>query len=68
MDVKLKKGVVITLSYQGNILCKFDDTFSFTDTLHGSHNYDQNGIKQYYPKNNERFKLIGISEEYMDIK
>lgn len=65
MENKLRKGVIITVSYQEKILYKFDDTFVFTDIFHGNQMYDGKGKKQYFPKNSERYH-ISISKEYFE--
>ena len=66
MEVKLKKGTVITATHEGGSFWKIDDTIIFTDTpLSGIQTYN-NGKKLYFPKDHD-LSGCGFTEDMFEI-
>lgn len=69
MEVKLKKGTIVTCKHPSGTFWEFDDTIIFTDKSgdNEQYSYGTDGQKCYFPKDSS-LGSFGLPEDMFDIK
>jgi len=70
MEVRFKKGTVITATTPDGHFWKFNDNDIFTDKTESGHNelHGTDGQKCYFPKDKDIMSGCGFPENMFDVK